>query len=139
MKENKQTYIDFIIETLNKGEVSFEKVFELFLTKFNVSRPTFAKYWKYANQKHSEQRERIEAAKMIEAIKQETKAVKAQIKSKEEIMLHVQSIMHGADKEVDQLKAADLLNKMLGYYSPTQQNVNIMQNKAPKWITDEEE
>lgn len=68
-----QAYIDFIVSELQAGNVLFERVFELFRTKFNTARPTFSKYWKMAQQAHSEARQEIERKKSKEYTEAELK------------------------------------------------------------------
>ena len=47
---SKQIYIDFIVGELEKGNVSYTNVFQVFLSNFKVSEPTFVRYWKIANE-----------------------------------------------------------------------------------------
>ncbi len=135
---NKEAYIDFIIEELNNGNIKFNDVCLVFLRKFKVTEPTFAKYWKLANHKHSEQRQAIEKAKMEQSIKTEVEAVRSQIKSKEEILLKLGEIIDQKAKRVegvivmptysDVKGAIDLYNKMQGYYAPTKSENKIESN-----------
>jgi hypothetical protein len=132
---NKQAYIDFIIEELSKGNVQYKEVCSLFCSKFHLTERTFNKYWLQANQKHSEQREAIEAAKMQQTITTEIKAVKMQIKTKEQLLLKLNEIIEQKAKRVegvvvmptftDVRNAIDTYNKMQGYYAPQQIEQNI--------------
>ncbi len=135
---SKQAYIDFILEQLQNGSVSFERVFELFLTKFNAARPTFAKYWKLANEQHSQQREAIEKAKQAITITQEIEAVKTQIKTKEQILERLNEIINQEHKVIggevvlpsfsDINKAIDTYCKIQGYHASTKQELSIDAN-----------
>ena len=91
---NKQIYIDFILKELSKGNVQHKDVICLFLPKFACTRQTFDKYWKIANETHSQQRETINNAKLEQSIETEKEAVKIGLKSKFERLLILQ-------KEVD--------------------------------------
>jgi hypothetical protein len=51
---SKQIYIDFIISELEKGNVRYKDTLQLFINKFELTRQTFDKYWKIANQSFSE-------------------------------------------------------------------------------------
>ncbi len=135
---NKEAYIDFIIEQLNLGNVQYKDVVSLFCDKFRLTERTFDKWWKIANQKHSEQRQAIEKAKMEQSIKTEVEAVRSQIKSKEEILLKLGEIIDQKAKRVegvivmptysDVKGAIDLYNKMQGYYAPTKSENKIESN-----------
>lgn len=90
-----QTYINFIIQEIENGNVSFERVFELMLTKFNLSRPTFSKYWKKAQEAYLERQQAINELKAKETIKSEIEAVKQQIKTKLQIIEDLENeILH---------------------------------------------
>jgi nucleoid DNA-binding protein len=135
---NKEAYIDFIIEQLNLGNVQYKDVVSLFCDKFRLTERTFDKWWKIANQKHSEKRQAIEKAKMEQSIKTEVEAVRSQIKSKEEILLKLGEIIDQKAKRVegvivmptytDVKGAIDLYNKMQGYYAPTKSENKIESN-----------
>jgi hypothetical protein len=92
--QNKQTYIDYIINQLNLGNVKYNDVCLLFCTKFDLTKQSFNKYWKIANETNSQQRELINNAKLTTTIEEEKEAVKIGLKSKFERLLILQ-------KEVD--------------------------------------
>ena len=131
-----ETYIEFITDQLKAGEVSFERVFERILTKFNLSRPTFAKYWKMAQEKHSEAQKAINEAKLNEYTEAELSSLKSAIMSKHEkqailakiikgeLMCEKLIVVKGEVKKVmakpdaqDIMKAIDIDNKMEGDYT----------------------
>ncbi len=92
MKPNKDNIITAILEELTKN-TTFEVCFELILTKFNLSRPTFAKYWKMANERHSEtQNEAQQAIKDI-TIATAVEEAKKGLKSKAEFVLEIQKML----------------------------------------------
>jgi transcriptional regulator of heat shock response len=82
MKPNKQIYIDFIISELNSGNAQYKDVLVLFVTKFDLTKQTFVRYWKKANEAHRIARESINSAKIEQTIIEEKEAVRIQIKSK---------------------------------------------------------
>jgi len=86
MRQNKQIYIDFIIDELNKGNVQYKDVLLVFVSKFEVTEQTFVRYWKTANEKHSERRRAINDAKMEQTIKTEKESVTASNFKKEEAL-----------------------------------------------------
>jgi hypothetical protein len=99
--QNKTAYIDFIINELNKGNVKYNDVLNVFLPKFALTRQTFDKYWKLANEAYLEQREAINNAKMEQSIESEKEAVKKAILSKHEALEILSEIAKGKHKKVE--------------------------------------
>lgn len=137
-KEN--AYIDFIVNELRNGNVSFEKVFKLNLTKFNLTRPTFSKYWKMANERHSIERTEIERQKLSKTIQEEIKAVTKQILTKNEALEIITNIAKGNARRIkvdgkeqvlipteqERLKAIDIAAKIEGWNAPQKTESKIM-------------
>lgn len=93
MKPNKQQYVDFIINELIKGNVSYSDVSLVFFSKFKLSVPTFAKYWKIANETHrATQKEAQQAIKDI-TIETAVEGAKQGLKSKLEFVLEIQKML----------------------------------------------
>ena len=127
-----EAYIEFILNELGKGNVSFTKVFELNRTKFNLARPTFSKYWKLANEAYTEQRRAVKSAKLKQTIEEEIKAVTKQILTKNEALEIITNIAKGnarrvkiGDKEQvliptenERLKAIEIGAKIEGWNAP---------------------
>jgi len=122
LSQSKQKYIDYIVSELEKGQVSFERVFELFLTKFNCSRPTFATYWKIANESYTSTQNSIKATKEVQTITNELDKLKKANLTKIDRLLIAESIAlneDGTANNSDKLKALDYLSKIEGDYAPT--------------------
>lgn len=131
-KEN--AYIDFIVNELRNGNVSFEKVFKLNLTKFNLTRPTFSKYWKKANISYNIERTEVERQKLNKTIQEETKAVTRQILTKNEALEIISNIAKGNARRIkvdgkeqvliptenERLKAIEIGAKIEGWNAPKQ-------------------
>ena len=129
-KEN--AYIDFIVNELRKGNVSFEKVFKLNLTKFNLTRPTFSKYWKKANISYNNERAEVERQKLSITIQEEAKAVKKQILTKYEALEIISNIAKGNARRIkvdgkeqvliptenERLRAIEIGAKIEGWNAP---------------------
>jgi len=81
-RANSETYVDFIIAQIKKGNVKYNEVLSLFCAKFRLTPRTFDTYWKKANTAYLEQREAIEKAKMQHTIELEKEAVKADLLNK---------------------------------------------------------
>ncbi len=136
MKPNKQMIADEIFFHLEAGK-GFEETFELILTKRNLSRPTFATYWKIANEaflKTLEDRKQIFEAKstqvFIESVEEglmnkydklkilediincKTKFKKVFVSNGEQVILDIESDVTAV------LKAIELHNKMQGDFKP---------------------
>jgi putative cell wall-binding protein len=99
--QNKKTYTDFIINELAKGNVQYKDVCSVFLRKFALSRQTFDKYWKLANEEYSEQRQTIEKEKLITTIETEKQAVKSNILTKNEALEILSEIALGKAKKIE--------------------------------------
>lgn len=129
MQTNKQTYIDFIVNELNKGNVQYKDVCSVFCSKFQLSERTFNSYWKNANVAFSEQREAINKKKLEESITQEKEAVKSLVLDKYARMKIAEGIALGKARRIEgqivmpsdaeRLKALDYLSKIEGDYAPT--------------------
>lgn len=134
-KPNKQTYIDFILNELNKGNVQYKDVYLAFLSNFKCTEPTFVKYWKIANETYKEQRKAINEAKTEESIRLEKEAVKRDILSKHDAMEILTEIAKGKPKKIegqivmptfaDRRNAIDSLAKLEGWNAPTKQETDI--------------
>jgi hypothetical protein len=143
MKPNKRMIADEILFHLEEGK-GFEETFELILTKRNLSRPTFATYWKVANEAFSktlEDRKQIfeeratqnfiesvdeglmskyDKLKILEnIINCKTKFKKVFVSNGETLILEVESDVTAV------LKAIELHNRMQGDYKPDLNAIRI--------------
>jgi|688.fasta_scaffold384667_2 hypothetical protein len=115
---SKEIYIEYIVSELEKGNVSFERVFELIVTKFNLSRPTFSKYWKLANEAYKLKRDTIKKSIIEETIQIEKEVVKTIISNKLErleiyhnqIINCIKELTHGFTEE---MKNGELFSRPL--------------------------
>lgn len=92
--QNKQPYIDFILDCFGEGLVERGEVMAKFGEVWQTPPRTFDRYFKKAKEQHSQQRETINNAKLEQSIETEKEAVKIGLKSKFERLLILQ-------KEVD--------------------------------------
>lgn len=81
-----ETYIQFIIEQLQKGNVVYKDVFLVFLSKFKCTEPTFVKYWKIAQERHTEAQQAINEQKTKEYTQNEIEAQKRLILDRNKVM-----------------------------------------------------
>jgi hypothetical protein len=135
MKPNKEQYIDFIIDELNKGNVQYKDVMLVFVSKFELTEQTFVRYWKTANEAHREAQQAIKEAKEVQTIANEIDKLKTLNLTKIDRMKIAEGIAMGKAKRIegqiivpshsDQLKALDYLAKIEGDYAPTKQDVKI--------------
>lgn len=91
-KPNKENIITAILEELGKN-TSWTDCFSVILRKFTLTRPTFDKYWKMANERHSEtQNEAQQAIKDI-TIATAVEEAKKGLKSKAEFVMEIQKML----------------------------------------------
>jgi hypothetical protein len=141
--QNKKTYTDFIISELNKGNVQYKDVCSVFLRKFALSRQTFDKYWKTANEDYKQQREAINNAKLSTSIELEKEAVKDANFYRNKILAKMEEIMEQKAKKVegqiimptysDVIRAGERIAKIMGVDAPTKsENINTNLNQEFK-------
>ena len=134
-----ETYIQFIIDELKKGNVQAEKVCSVFCSKFHISARTFYKYWNIANERHIEAQFLINKQKDDIDIANQIELKKSGLLSKEQRLKIADEIAKGTAKKIkigereemliptssDQLKALDYLAKVYGDYAPTKQDLTV--------------
>jgi hypothetical protein len=83
-------YVPFILSELKKGNTLYSKVFEVFLSKFKCSEPTFVTYWKKAQSEYvlfqQERETKINEATIHQAIETHSNG----LKSKSERLMNLQ-------------------------------------------------
>ncbi len=127
--KNKQIYIDFIIDKLNKGNVHYKDVMLVFVSKFELTEQTFVRYWKKANEQYKEQRRLINKTKQEQRTNEEIKAVKTLVLDKVGRMEIAESIaMEENNSNLDRLKALDYLSKIEGDFAPEKVENNVNMN-----------
>jgi hypothetical protein len=115
---SKDIYIEFIINELEKGNVKYNDVVNVFLPKFSLTRPTFDKYWKLANEAYKVKRDVINEAKLSETIQIEKEVVKTIISNKLErleiyhnqIVNCIKELNHGFTED---MKGGELFSRPL--------------------------
>jgi hypothetical protein len=127
---NKQAYIDFILNELNKGNVKYNDVSSLFCSKFQITERTFNKYWLLSNEVHLEQRQAINAEKLNTTIQTEKESTRRLVLDKIGRMLIAEEIAMGKAKKVEgqiimpsfseRIRALDYLSKIEGDFAPQQ-------------------
>lgn len=88
-----ETYIQFIIEELQKGNVEPTKVCAAFCSKFHKSERTFYNHWNIAQERHTEAQQAINKAKDDIYQANEIEALKSGLKSKIERQLQLQKMI----------------------------------------------
>ena len=136
MKPNKQLYIDFILNELERGNVQYKDVKLVFVSKFELTEQTFVRYWKQANESHKEQRNLINNAKTEQTIATEKESVKKAILQKHEALEILTEIAIGKPKKIDgtivmpsaneRRGAIETMAKIEGWEAPKKtENTNI--------------
>lgn len=85
---NRDAYIDFIIDNLKTGNVSRQQVLSIFGKKWQTSERTFDRAWKVANEQYSEYLDVLKKAKDSEHTEEQLTIIKAKIGSKTERLLN---------------------------------------------------
>lgn len=129
MKPNKEAYIDFILNELNKGNVQYNSISSLFCSNFQVTTRSFNKYWKIANERYKQARQAINEAKADAIATEEVNAAKTAVLNRLEAIAILTKIAKGTAKRVDgnvlipsyndQRMAIETIIKMEGWSAPS--------------------
>ena len=115
-------YIKFILDELDNKNVDRAVVLAKFVKKWQVSDRTFDRYWKTANERHTEAVRALELERqglLSESLKDE---IQAQILTETEIDLILSKIAKGEIEDAsiaDKISACVQLYKRKGSYAPT--------------------
>jgi len=74
-----ETYINFIVDELRKGNIKYKDVSLVFFSKFKVTEPTFVKYWNAANKRYTNELQAIESEKTALYSESQIQAAKDEI------------------------------------------------------------
>lgn len=127
IKPNKQIYIDFILNELEKGNIQYKEVCSVFCGNFRLTENSFIKYWKLANTAHKEriternnilEEERIELNKGL---------LKTNILNKQQALEILSNIaVSESSKDPDKINAVKTLATFEGWEAPKEtKNTNI--------------
>lgn len=133
IKPNKKIYVDFILEELSKGNVTFNTVCAVFNGKFRLTENTFIKYWKIANAAHRVTQDAINEARATQSIVSEVETLKKATLTKIDRVLIAEQIAMGnatsptseVPSVTEQLKALDYLSKIDGDYAATKSEIEV--------------
>lgn len=116
----KEQYISFIIDQLRSGQVNRSNVMATFGKKWQTGVRSFDRYWKTANEQYYKQLQTIQKVKEEQSMKEEKKAIKMAISSKQEAQVVLTEIIRNEEnKNQDRIKAIDTLSKQEGWNAPT--------------------
>lgn len=133
MKPNKQTYIDFILNELEKG-IGYKVCLDVVGRKWTLSESSFKRYWKTANLQHKINQDLIKKELIVISIEAEKERLKKAILSKDEILEKLTEIANEAfsnskdGTNIDynnRINAMKVLVDILGLKAPTNTNVSI--------------
>lgn len=103
-KPNKENIITAILEELGKN-TSWTDCFSVILRNFTLSRPTFDKYWKEANELHKVTQNEAQTAIKEQSIAMQVEAAKNGLKSRLEYCREIQALL---DNDVYEESVLDL-------------------------------
>jgi len=116
--ENKNIYIDFILQCFSKGIVERGEVMAKFGEFRQTPSRTFDRYFKTAKEQYSKQRETINKEKLSTTIELEKEAVKRNILTKLESMEVLTQIVYTSEKDIDKISAIKTLSDFEGWNAP---------------------
>lgn len=93
LMSKQETYISFIIDQLQSGNVSYKDVMSLFVSKWQLSERQFVRYWNIANKRHIEAQNKLQKEKDDIYIEAEKEALKNGLKSKLQRQLELQAML----------------------------------------------
>jgi hypothetical protein len=114
---NDKVIIQFIVDTLLSGTLQYNDVMELTCTKFSTSKSFFASRWKQAQQIFNDSLGDLEAKRsaMLDP------GLYAKILTKIELCVLLTEQIRSTEVQIsDRNKAADLLCKLMAWYTPKQ-------------------
>lgn len=138
-----ETYISFIIDQLQSGNVERGKVLATFGKKWQTGVRSFDRYWKEANERHIEAQNKLQQVKDNIYIEAEKEAIKRNILQKHEALEILSKIAKGVAKKVneqiiiptstEQRGAIETMAKIEGWYAPTKiAETDSIGNDKPK-------
>lgn len=134
MKPNKQSYIDYIVNELKKGNLQYNEVNVLFCTKFDLTKQSFNKYWKIANEAYGEEQQAIKNAIIDTTIELEKEAITRKILSKLDALEILTEIAKGEPKQMEgqiiipapneRRQAIETISKIKGWNAPVKKEID---------------
>lgn len=138
-KPNKENIITEILIELEKG-VTYKDCFEVILSKFKLSEPTFVTYWKNANERHLVNQQSTQKALAEQSTVEDLERLKIGILDKTEALKILTSIAKEPFKEsamgmvsakTEQISAIKTIADLQGWNSPIKSDnttVNLNSN-----------
>lgn len=130
-----ETYISFIIEQLQSGNIDAARVSSLFCSKFQKTERTFFTYWNIANERHIETQNKLQKEKDSIYIDAEKEALKRNILQKHEALEILSKIAKGTAKKVneqiiiptsaEQRGAIETMAKIEGWFAAVKQETQM--------------
>ena len=126
MKPNKQTYIDFILNELEGGNVQYKDVMLVFVSKFQLTEKTFCIYWKKANETYKQRVTERNIKIEHERTEIEKSIVKSNILNKHEALQILTDIARSEfEKAVDKKGAIETMSKIEGWNATTKTEIDL--------------
>lgn len=136
MKLSKDKCIELILEQLEIG-TPYKQTFEVILSNFKLSEPTFVTYWKTANERYKEAQQAIKSSTEVQTITNELDKLKTLNLTKIDRMRIAESIAlneDGTASNADKLKALDYLAKIESDYAPMKTESKVELTPPPASI-----
>ena len=130
-----ETYISFIIDQLQSGNVERGKVLAIFGKRWQTGVRSFDRYWKEANERHIEAQNKLQKVKDDIYIEAEKEALKRNILQKHEALEILSKIAKGTAKKVneqiiiptsaEQRGAIETMAKIEGWFAAVKQETQM--------------
>jgi hypothetical protein len=138
MAEKSDIYVNWILDEMHKGNITHMGIYRPFNEKWKMTRVTFGKYFKKAEAKFIEIREKINVEQEKQILKNETDKFKTKVRTKEQLLARLNDIIDQREIRMgnktaipmfsDVLKAIDQYCKMQGYYAAIKQEHEVKNN-----------
>lgn len=95
-----ENYIQFILEQLERGNVTYKDVYLVFKSTFKCTEPTFVRYWKIANERHLQRQHEAQRQKDAEYIEREKQRTRESYMSREKVVEMAENVFKLAYNKV---------------------------------------
>lgn len=128
-----QTYIDFIVSEIEKGNVKYKDICSVFCGNFRCTDRTFDKYWKKANTLYMERQKSIQEQKEDIYTQNEINRKNEDILSREEVLEMTSSIsrlLYNKMTKAKEPKSQDVI----AFNSTNERLAKMLSFDAPKKV-----
>lgn len=131
MKPNKENIVNEMLLELEKG-ITYSECLVVNGSKWLLPSTTFTRYWKVANERHSEKQELIKAELLSVSIDSEKDKLKSAIFTKEQAMkLLVKIAKNKETRDTDKINAVKTMADLEGWKAPVKSDLTTNGKDIP--------